>query len=876
MAHVAEVLAVLILCGAAFASTAGAQELGFEGFSFTVPYDGLADGTAPADLAKIAAPAGAEGSVQVRGDDFVLAESGRQIRFWGTNLSIEGCFPPHDVADRMARRMATLGINCVRMHFMDAAGWPRGLWDVEGWDNFAHRGLAPEALDRLDYLVSRLKEHGVYTDMNLHVARQWSPQDGFPAPGEGQSMPELGKGVGLFYPKAIEEQKRYARMLMGHVNAYTGNAYAEEPAVAMVELTNENGLLMVYFGAAGGLDDLPRPCMEELQKLFNAWLRDHYASTDELRAAWSRGEVPGNDANLVAMPPTLQVAGTAAARMSQAPGPNGGKAYTVNVTASSDQAWHTQLLWTPFAVQKGTAYALRLRMRANREKAVYLSCGQNHDPWNALGLYQQVTVGPEWRDYEFFLTAPATDRPGVEGGARVSISGLAEAGRQFSVTAVSLTTTQIVGLPEGEELGTISWVRHRVWGNRTEAVRLDILRFLRDTEAGFYKDMLAYLKHDVGCRMPITGTAVGDTPPPVAAETVDFLDSHNYWQHVEFPRRRWDPNDWFMRNTPMVNDPRGSTLTGLSARRVFGFPFTVSEYNHPAPSDWRAEGFPLIAVFGSFQDWDGVLTYTYAHRDFEVDHFASYFDLKGDPLRLAVQPACSDIVRRHRVASGAEPLSVDMPLAERLRFMLAGRPWQFSPDAFSAGADPLSWQTRPVGIHFGDEEPGLSEGPAADVKWDVGPDGRGCVTYRSAKSAGLIGFVAGRSLEAGPFTIEPGVTSLDGFSVAMINAVDGQQLGVPGRCLITAASRAENVGMGWNEDRTSVGTRWGTGSTLCEGVPLQVTVSGGGNVHVFPLNPDGTRRTESAGVAADGARRYDLGPTDRTLWYELVLARGDH
>jgi hypothetical protein len=768
--------------------------------------------------------------------------------------------------------MGTLGINCVRMHFMDAAGWPRGLWDVEGWGDFAHRGFAPEALERLDYLIAQLKENGVYTNINLHVARQWSPEDGFPAPGQGESVPSLGKGIGLFYPKAIEEQKRYARMLMGHVNTYTGNAYATEPAIAMVEITNENGLLMTWFGSAGGLDDLPQPYIDELQRQFNAWLQDRYASTDELRAAWSQGEVRGSDENLISMGPSLQVAGTAAATLDESTGPDGGPVHTVSVTASSDQAWHTQILWHPFAVEEGVAYALRLRMRANRPVTAYVSVGADHDPWGSLGLYQEVRVGAAWRDYEFFLTAPATDRPQVEGGARVSVSGLADAGLQFSVSGASLTPATIVGLPEGEALGGVSWVRRREWGRRTEPVRLDILRFLRDTEVGFYKDMVAYLKDEVGCRMPITGTAAGNTPSHVAAETVDFVDDHNYWQHPSFPRRPWDPDDWFVQNTPMVNNPRGSTLTGLASRRVFGMPFTVSEYNHPAPGDYRAEGFPLIAVFGSLQDWDGVFTYTYAHQDFEIDHVASFFDIKGDPLRLAAQPACAAILCRHRVVSGAEPLAVEMPLADRLSYMLAGRPWQFSPSAFSGGADALSWLTRPVGFAVAGKEPSLSDGPAADVDWAVGADGHGCVTYSSPTCAGLIGFAAGHSVRAGSITLEPGPTSLDGFSVVMLNAVDGQRIGEPGRYLVTAISRAENRDMGWNEDRTSVGSRWGTGPTLCEAVPLQVGVEGAGAVRVFPLNADGTRRAEVPGVAGDEQSRYALGAGQMTLWYELVLA----
>jgi hypothetical protein len=876
MSHAVALLLLALPLAAALASAAEAQELGFDGFEFTIPYDGLVEGTAPADLAKLDAPAGADGFVQVRGDDFVLSASGEPIRFWATNLSIEGCFPPHDVADRMARRVATLGVNCVRMHFMDAAGWPRGIWDSEGWGDFPHRRLHPDALDRLDYLIAKLKENGVYTNINLHVARAWSPQDGFPEVGDGENAPQLGKGIGFFHPKAIEEQKRYARMLMGHVNAYTGNAYAQEPAIAMVEITNENGLLMVWFGTAGGLDDLPQPYMDELRQRFNAWLRGRYDSTGELRATWAEGEVAGSDRSLLAPGPELQVAGSAAAELGEETDADGAAIYTVRVSESGDQAWHTQLLWRPFAVEEGVAYALRLRMRANRQKTAYVGVARDHDPWGSLGLWQEVTVGPEWRDYEFFLTSPATDRPEVEGGARVSVSGLADAGLELSVAGVSLKPAAIVGLPKGEALGNVAWTRYREWGSRTEAVRLDILRFLRDAEVGFYKDMVACLKDDVGCRMPITGTAAGNTPSHLAAETVDYLDGHNYWQHPHFPRRPWDPEDWVVPNRAMVNDPAGSTIGGLAGRRVFGLPFTVSEYNHPAPGDYRAEGFPLIAVFGSLQDWDGVFTYTYAHRDFEVDHFFTFFDLKGDPLRLAAQPACSDILRHHRIPSGTEPLAVDMPLEARLGYMLAGRPWQFAPSAFSSGADPLSWQARPVGFRVEGRDPDLSSGPAADVSWEVGTDGRGCVTYVSPACAGLIGFAAGRTLRAGPIWIEPATTSLDGFSTVMVNAVDGQDLGEPGRYLITAMARAENIGMGWNDDRSSVGSRWGTGPTLCEGVKAELRIGGDylmRVMQVYALNPDGTRRGERLMPASTppGVFHVRLEPRYRTLWYELVL-----
>jgi len=82
----------------------------------------------------------------------------------------------------------------------------------------------------------------------------------------------------------------------------------------------------------------------------------------------------------------------------------------------------------------------------------------------------------------------------------------------------------------------------------------------------------------------------------------DFVDMHAYWQHPSFPGRPWDGANWTIRNTPMAADRSGGNLTGwyLSGG---GQAFTVSEYDHPAPSHYAAEMFPMIASFAALQDW---------------------------------------------------------------------------------------------------------------------------------------------------------------------------------------------------------------------------------------------------------------------------------
>ena len=63
--------------------------------------------------------------------------------------------------------MARFGINCVRFHHMDTTASPHGLLKDD------RRTMDPAQLDRLDYLISRLKANGIYADLNLHVGRNF-------------------------------------------------------------------------------------------------------------------------------------------------------------------------------------------------------------------------------------------------------------------------------------------------------------------------------------------------------------------------------------------------------------------------------------------------------------------------------------------------------------------------------------------------------------------------------------------------------------------------------------------------------------------------------------------------------------------------------
>ncbi len=109
---------------------------------------------------------------------FVEEKTNRRVRFLATNLTARAAFPTHADADRIALRMARLGINLVRLHHLQN-GWEKDggtIWKP----GKPFLEVDPKQVDALDYLVGALKKQGIYTNLNLTTTREYLPEHGFP------------------------------------------------------------------------------------------------------------------------------------------------------------------------------------------------------------------------------------------------------------------------------------------------------------------------------------------------------------------------------------------------------------------------------------------------------------------------------------------------------------------------------------------------------------------------------------------------------------------------------------------------------------------------------------------------------------------------
>lgn len=827
---------------------AGAGEL----FPWQMPWD-----DASANITNLAGwnakPAGAQGFVHAQGGH--LFAGPQRLRLLGVNIVFGSASPARDDADRIAARLARFGINIVRFHHLDSNPAPDGLLQKD------LRTLDPAQLDRFDYFVATLKREGIYSDINLHVGRKYPGLADW-----GETTPKYWKGVDNFYPAMIAQQKDYARDLLTHRNPYTGNCYVDEPAVALVEINNENGLLREWRN--GGLNEMSEPYRAELMRQWQAWLKSRYVSTTQLRAAWGVLDQPfgeemlGGKLNVRANEPgwNLQLVGGAQAVLNADEGPSA----RLEMARPGTENWHTQLHQNGLGFVADRPYTLTLRVKADRPLKLGIAAMQAHAPWQRL-WGQSVAVGEQWQTLRYTFAPSQGDSV-----ARLTLTGLGQTTGRLWIDGASLKPGGLLGLRPEETLenGTVAVVGNGEFLNRTAAGQRDWLQFLWDTETAYWTGMQRYLRTELGARMPIIGTQVSYSPAAIQG-LLDVVDGHAYWQHPQFPGKPWDMDNWRIGNRPMAGVATGGTLPDLALRRVPGKPFVVTEYNHSAPSLYQGEAMPLLAAYGALQDWDGIFLYSYgAHRKtWDPGFINNFFDSHANPVKLASLIASAALLRRGDVASPGLPPARTTDTA---RWIEALRRESLMPTAEYLGVARSEALLRPVSVDSSaaDQQPLPFRSATGELVWGAN-DGR-TVTLNTARSKGLIGGKAGR-IELGGVGLEL-IEARNDWGVLLATAMTGKDFNSPGRILITALGQMENTGQIWLDDKkTTLGRNWGKAPILVEGIGARLVLPvPARRVRAWALDERGNRR-EPLPVSGGARASVEIGERYRTLWYEVEV-----
>ncbi|MGH7455765.1 MAG: hypothetical protein ACRENG_30700, partial [bacterium] len=234
-------------------------------------------------------PAGVHGFLTADAEGHFRFEDGTPVRFVGVNLVAGAAFPDSAMAKTVARRLAKFGVNLVRLHHLDNFSLDsRETLITPGSDT---RHLNPEQFARLDYFIHQLALHGIYISITLNSARRFQTGDGVT---RADSLPLHAKAVSLFESRLIFLQQEHAGNLLSHQNPHTGLRYAEDPRIAMLEISNENSLYAAWKqdllnGRRVYDSGLSHFHQQMLDSLWHDFLRNKYGDSNSLRQAWLEG-----------------------------------------------------------------------------------------------------------------------------------------------------------------------------------------------------------------------------------------------------------------------------------------------------------------------------------------------------------------------------------------------------------------------------------------------------------------------------------------------------------------------------------------------------------------------------------------------------------
>ena len=417
--------------------------------------------------------------------------------------------------------------------------------------------------------------------------------------------------------------------------------------------------------------------------------------------------------------------------------------------------------------------------------------------------------------------------------------------------------------------------------------------FVRELDQSFAARVTAFLRQEMKCRA-LTTNLNGWTYPIglqlSRARGYDYVDDHFYIDHPAFLSRPWQlPSDCGNGN-PIAASSMGAVQ--LVSRRIFGKPFTVSEYNYCGPGQFRGAGGMVCGALAALQDWSGLWRFDWccSAKNVEGEPLKmGYFDLSGDPLSMAAERASICLFLRGDLPPLRRSLALDLSSAA------LSRPIDGNPSC-GMRFPGLGWFAR-VGMTF--DGAGIGDGvirldgldglaadpdrsrellhlPKSANAWEVAGDGAvkidraaGSFTIDTQRTSG--GFAERGRIDAGALTAEIGSVA----TTIWASSLDGRPLSTSNRILVSHLTDIQNNRIRYADSTRRILLEWGELPHIMRRGTATVAINvGAGSFTVYSLASDGSRRTFMPSHEKDGRLTFvaDVArePHDATCLYEIV------
>ena len=622
----------ILIMGASFLFAETKSKTDFNPFYFS---SRAAAGTI-ADCSYMNAPITEKQRISVGKDGHLYAD-GKRIRIFGTNVS---AFPRVEDAEYWAKTLASQGINCIRFHHTDA-DWSNCFFRHNS-SNWSKIEFDEKAFERFDKFFYELKKVGIYSNINLLTRRTIQPDSKNGLPSELEKVADWKDRhcYGFWNEVAKKEQQAYAQKILNHKNPYTGLTYAQDPAVAFVEINNENSMTKGFLDNV--LERYPKSLSQELDVLWTDFLLEKGLDFDALDKEYNQVEKAGE--NLLSERTTFEQHEGAKAELKQ-----NSRDAKISVKANGSAGWHIQYNIFGFVTEEEPIYTISFKAKASKDASIDVAVMMNHDPWKNLGFNRHLQLTKQWQEFSFSVSSFTPDTK-----PRLTFGGMGtSAGVTFEFTDISLRKGGNIVFVEKSDSGKKnqikfpSYDKYRAYPAEFKQL---VAEFLVKLDADYWGSMNDYLKETLGIKALTFGTALPCAPVSVMSK-FDVVDSHAYWNHPVFPGSGWDTRNYYVKNASLVNAKDGGTLAGLAKLRVYGKPFSVTEYDHPYPNQFTSEMMPMYAVIASLQDWDCIYSFCYdlSQRNPDKQKITGYFDQSSNPSKIAAMPFAARIFREFKI-----------------------------------------------------------------------------------------------------------------------------------------------------------------------------------------------------------------------------------
>ena len=419
------------------------------------------------------------------------------------------------------------------------------------------------------------------------------------------------------------------------------------------------------------------------------------------------------------------------------------------------------------------------------------------------------------------------------------------------------------------------------------AAKPEFAQFLYETKAAANRRMAKRLR-DAGVKTLVSGGNWWDTMAQTfEREALDVVDNHQYGDHPQPSYQK----PWFhVTQTSSVKGghPTYATPIMMAPTRVFGKPFTVTEYNYCMPNKTRAEGGLMMGAYAALQDWDGLFRFAWSHsrdRMFKPTPVTG-FDIVCDPIGQMTERQIVLLFGRGDVARAKRAYAYGVTMDEATKKGL-GDMW--AKGLFPHPFTQLAYTSR-VGSFVADggrkcalageevvamgprSKPQKFTGAATSDTGEVSIDRKaGSLSVVTPRSAAVCLF--GPALAAGPLAVADATT----FCSVSASAMDGAALEQSKRVLLFHLTDVQSTEARFGDKSMRDMKSQGKLPYLARVGSAQVTLRNANRgLKLWALASDGTRLREVPATYADGAYRFTArvapgeGANQPTMMYELA------